>query len=51
MLKIGEPFQAAPFPGWFVPYEIRLPSGQVKNFNLAVRNDNAVHRFVVDGGI
>lgn len=51
VVKLGEPFQTWPYPGWFVPYEIRLADGTVKKFNLAVRNDNPAKRYVVDGGI
>ena len=40
LVKLGEPFQAKPYGGWFVPYEIKLNGGYVKKFNLAVRNDN-----------
>ena len=51
VISIGEPFRSGLYPGWFVPYEIKLRSGRVKKFNLAVRNDNPARRFVVDGGI
>ena len=51
ILSLGEPFQAKPYGGWFVPYEIRLKSGRVHKHNLAVRNDNPAKRYVVDGGI
>ncbi len=51
IISIGEPFKSGRYPGWFVPYEIRLKSGRVKKFNLAVRNDNKAKRYVVDGGI
>ncbi len=51
VVKLGKPFQAWPYPGWFVPYEIRLSNGTVKKFNLALRNDNPAKRYVVDGGI
>jgi len=55
IISIGEPFQSEGYArdglGWFVPYEIRLKSGQVKKFNLAIRKDNPANRFVVDGGI
>ncbi len=37
--------------GWFVPYEIKLKSGTTEKWNLALRNDKAVHRYEVDGGI
>jgi outer membrane lipoprotein-sorting protein len=51
VISIGEPFQSAGYAGWFVPYEIRLKSGDTKKHNLAIRNDNQAHRFQLDGGI
>jgi len=51
IINIGEPFQSGRYPGWFVPYEVKLKSGTVKKHNLAVRNDNPAKRYVVDGGI
>ena len=51
IVTIGEPFQSKQYAGWFVPYEIKLKSGQVRKHNLAVRNDNPAKRFVIDGGI
>ena len=51
VLSIGEPFQSRFYRGWFVPYEIRLKSGEVKKWNLAVRNDNPAKRWVFDGGL
>ena len=53
IVSLGEPFQSAGYDpsGWFVPYEIRLKSGEVKKYNLAIRKDNPAKRFVVDGGI
>ena len=51
IVSIGEPFKSGQYPGWFVPYEIRLKSGGVKKHNLAIRNDNPAQRYVVDGGI
>ncbi len=51
VISIGEPFRSAFYAGWYVPYEIRLRSGYVKKWNLAVRNDNAAHRWVEDGGL
>jgi outer membrane lipoprotein-sorting protein len=50
IISIGEPFKSGDYPGWFVPYEIRLKGGYVKKWNLAVRNDNPAKRWVVDGG-
>jgi outer membrane lipoprotein-sorting protein len=51
IVSIGEPFKSGRYAGWFVPYEIKLRSGRIKKFNLAVRNDNPAKRYVVDGGI
>ena len=51
VISIGEPFQSMGYPGWFVPYEIKLQSGEIKKHNLAIRNDNPAHRFELDGGI
>jgi hypothetical protein len=49
VISLGEPFQSGNYPGWFVPYEIRM-NGHSKKHNLAVRNDNPTHRWVFDGG-
>ena len=35
----------------FVPYEIKLKSGAVKKFNLALKKDGKTSRWYVDGGI
>lgn len=51
IVSIGTPFQSGSYPGWFVPYEIKLKIGETKNHNLALRCDNPAGRFVVDGGI
>lgn len=51
LLKLGKPFKSGLYPGYFVPYEIRLKSGQIYKSNLTVRNDNPAGQFVQDGGI
>jgi hypothetical protein len=51
VISIGEPFQSGFYVGWFVPYQVRLRSGYVKKWNLAVRNDNPARRWVEDGGL
>ena len=51
IISIGEPFKSGLYPGWFVPYEIKLRSGHIKKHNLAVRKDNKAKRYKVDGGI
>ena len=50
IINIGEPFKKADYPGWFVPYEVKLKDGRVQKNDLAVRNDNSVKRYIVDGG-
>ena len=51
IVEIGEPFQSDSYAGWFVPYQIKLKSGHVKQHNLALRRDNQASRFELDGGI
>ena len=50
VIKIGEPFKSGLYPGEFVPYEIRLKTGEIVKHNLAVRNDNPRKTWIVDGG-
>jgi hypothetical protein len=50
VISIGEPFQSGLYPGYFVPYQVRLRDGSTKTFKLAVRNDNPTHRWIIDGG-
>ena len=51
VISLGEPFQAKPYPGWFVPYEIKFKNGESHKHNLAIRNDNPTKRYMVDGGL
>jgi len=51
IIKIGEPFQSENYPGWFVPYEIKLKDGAIKKHNLALKKDEKTQRWIVDGGI
>jgi hypothetical protein len=50
VISIGDAFQSGQYPGWFVPYEVRLKGGSVRKWNLALRNDNAAGRWHWDGG-
>lgn len=50
IISISEPFKSDRYPGWLVPYEIKLKDGTVEKNNLPVRNDNPAKRYVVDGG-
>jgi len=47
---IGEPFRTGEYAGVYVPYKIRFGS-EVREHNLALRNDNPESRWVFDGGI
>jgi len=50
VIKIGTAFKSGLYPGEFVPYEIRLKTGELVKHNLAVRNDNPNKTWIVDGG-
>jgi len=50
IISIGEPFNTDEYHGWFVPYEVRLKSGSIKKWRLAVSNRNLVQRYICDGG-
>ena len=51
VIAIGQAFKSGLYPGWFVPYEVRLKSGRVRKYNLAVRNDNRHSQWTWDGGL
>ncbi len=51
IIEIGEPFQSGSYYGWFVPYKLKLKSGELKIHNLALRKDRIANRFEYDGGI
>ncbi len=48
VLSIGKAFRSGSYAGWYVPFEIKLTSGEVQKFNLPMRNDNPGKRFVAD---
>ena len=50
VLSLGEPFKQPPYSDIYVPYRIRFRDGEEKEFNLAVRNDNAKQKWYFDGG-
>ncbi len=50
VVSLGEPFRSGKYPGWFVPYEVRLTNGETRHLNLALRNDNPQRRWMIDGG-
>jgi outer membrane lipoprotein-sorting protein len=51
LISLGKPFKSGLFPGEFVPYKVKLKSGEIKEFNLAIRNDNPTKTWEIDGGI
>jgi len=51
IVSLGEPFIKPPYPGVYVPYEIRFQNGETKKFNLAVRQDNPGQPWYFDGGL
>jgi hypothetical protein len=54
IVSLGEPYRTGAYPGLYVPYVIRVGSGDAastRQHSLAVRNDNPQRRWVFDGGI
>ena len=51
LVSLGEPFKKPPYPGIFVPYEIKFKDGSTWKFNLAVRNDNPERKWYFDRGL
>jgi hypothetical protein len=48
IVSIGEPFKSGRYSGWFIPYEIKLPS-TASEFYMRLSNTNSAKRFVVTG--
>jgi hypothetical protein len=46
IVSIGKPYQSDYYPGWYVPYEIKVPP---QEFNVRVSNTNSAKRCVVMG--
>lgn len=51
VVNLGDPFKSGLYPGEFVPFEIKLKSGDIEKFYLALRNDNPHNTWKVDGGL
>jgi RNA polymerase sigma factor (sigma-70 family) len=51
VISLGDPFVKPPYPGVFVPYEIRFKSGETKKYQLAIRQDNPERKWYFDGGL
>ena len=55
IISVGEPFQKPKFPGkslWFVPYEIRLKTGEIRKGDLCLQSCHPAHmgRWTFGGG-
>jgi hypothetical protein len=50
IIRLGKAFKSGTYGGVFVPYEVKLKSGEIRKWNLAVRNDNEEKVWQVDGG-
>jgi outer membrane lipoprotein-sorting protein len=48
--SIGSSFKSGRYAGVYVPYEVKLKSGEIQKHNLAVRNDNPQKAWIIDGG-
>lgn len=52
IIEIGEPFQSASSKErWYVPFKIKLKSGEVVDHKLALVKDESTKRFRYDGGM
>ena len=52
VIEIGEAFQsAASGERWYVPFKIKLKSGEVVDHKLALVRDESIKRFRYDGGL
>ncbi len=50
VISVGKSFKSGLYTGKYVPYEVKLKSGNIQKYNLAVRNDNPEKLWVIDGG-
>jgi hypothetical protein len=50
ILEIGDSFTSEISVVEFIPCKVKLPNGEIKKFNLALRNDNANKIWVISGG-
>jgi effector-binding domain-containing protein len=52
VLEIDTAFEKYPrYPGLHVPYKVKLSDGEVKEWYLALRDDNPEKKWIVDGGL
>lgn len=51
VVECSAPVRSGNYPGLFVPCRLRMADGTTEKLHLALRNDNAQRRWVVDGGL
>lgn len=51
IISVGEAFQSGTYPGYYVPYEIKLKNGQTKKHRLTISNNNPGNVWQVEGGL
>lgn len=51
LLECGRPFESGTYAGVFVPCRLRFADGSVERIRLAMRNDNELGFWNVDGGL
>ncbi len=51
VVECSTPVRSGNYPGLFIPCRLRMADGTTEKLHLALRNDNAQQRWVVDGGL
>lgn len=51
VVECSAPVRSGNYPGLFIPCRLRMADGTTEKLHLALRNDNAQRRWVVDGGL
>ena len=50
LLRLGSAFSSGMYAGIYIPYTLKLRTGDTLEGNLAIRNDNSFHTWNIDGG-
>ncbi len=51
VVNVGEPYKSGTFPGWFVPYQIKLSGGEMRKGKLVVRRHPQGESWLLTGGL
>lgn len=51
VVECSAPVRSGNYPGLFIPCRLRMADGTTEKLHLALRNDNAQQRWVIDGGL